>query len=563
MQRKFIVELAAPLDEWHRTKIALEVTEALGVPAEKFVELLERGTGPLTKPLEEPLAKRTAKLLEAAGAKVALSEYRWEDALLTEEAEFRYYNRDKVKSGAKTKRRVSGLRPLKLAMLVASVFVAVVALYLILPAGGNLLARTPFYKVQPAAPQAATQLPAQEPASSAASDIIAQLQRRSEGNDTSAQLELAERYLAGDGVEQDKLEGLTYLERAAEGGHPQAQYQLGVWYAEEGESLEQAERWLRSAVAAGVVEATAYLDTLEAGVQAEETSDSTTVDATAADSVTPTNTPTNVTLTNEEAEATLTESTEPTPTEAVSLNPVRPEMTVPELTSPQLPSAQPVEDTEVTLPDPVILNPVPKPEVAVLVRGTPGAAPENVAPESAAPEGLAADSLSAEPTEPLAPVTPALPSDFTEQATATLTAATTQPRAGAVRRTAASEALNTELFRLAREGTPAAIARTLQAGADVNTRDAYGQTPLMYAAAANSTNAVVRLIGDGARVNAKSSAGWTALMYAARDNPGALESLLTRGADPSLSNNDGQTALDIARSSNLEAVGILGAATGR
>ena len=558
MQRKFIVELAAPLDEWHRTKIALEVTEALGVPAEKFVELLERGTGPLTKPLEEPLAKRTAKLLEAAGAKVALSEYRWEDALLTEEAEFRYYNRDKVKSGAKTKRRVSGSRPLKLAMLVASVFVAVVALYLILPAGGNLLAETPFYNVRPAA-----QTSTQAPVSGDDVCVLAQLQRRADGNDTSAQLELAERYLAGDGVEQDKLEGLTYLERAAEGGHPQAQYQLGVWYAEEGESLEQAERWLRSAVAAGVVEATAYLDTLEAGVQAEETSDSTTVDATAADSVTPTNTPTNVTLTNEEAEATLTESTEPTPTEAVSLNPVRPEMTVPELTSPQLPSAQPVEDTEVTLPDPVILNPVPKPEVAVLVRGTPGAAPENVAPESAAPEGLAADSLSAEPTEPLAPVTPALPSDFTEQATATLTAATTQPRAGAVRRTAASEALNTELFRLAREGTPAAIARTLQAGADVNTRDAYGQTPLMYAAAANTTNAVVRLIGDGARVNAKSSAGWTALMYAARDNPGALESLLTRGADPSLSNNDGQTALDIARSSNLEAVGILGAATGR
>ena len=497
MQRKFIVELTAPLDEWHRTKIALEVTEALGIPAEKFIALLERGTGPLTKPLEEPLAKRTAKVLEAAGAKVALTEYRWEEALLTEEAEFRYYNRDKLKSGVKAKRRVSVSRPLKLATLVASVFVAVVALYLVLPVGGNLLAKTPFSNV----PSTATQTPTQEPAS----EMVAQLQRRSEGGDTSAQLELAERYLAGDGVEQDKLEGLNYLERAAEGGHPQAQYQLGVWYAEEGENVGQAGRWLRSAEDAGVAEAAAYLQTLVEGARVEETPD-----------LTPAQEPVN------------TEPTQPTATETGSVSPVRPEMTVPELTSPPLPGVQPVEDAEVTLPDPVVPNPVPRPEVTVQVRGVLSATSES------------------------------LPAEFAEQA-ATLTAATTEPRAEALKRTASPEALNTELFGLAREGTPTEIAQTIRAGADANARDSYGQTPLMYAASANDTRAVTELIADGARVDAQSNAGWTALMYAARDNPGVLESLLIRGADATLTNSDGQTALDIARSSNVEAVGILGA----
>ena len=532
MQRKFIVELTAPLDEWHRTKIALEVTETLGVPAEKFIGLLERGAGPLTKPLEEPLAKRTAKLLKAAGAKVALTEYRWEEALLTEEAEFRYYNRDKVKGGVKAKRRTSGSRPLKLATLGVSALVAVVALYLVLPVGGNLLARTPFYNVQPAATQAANQAPALD----TDTGVLAQLQRRATGNDTSAQLELAERYLAGDGVEQDKLEGLNYLERAAEGGHPQAQYQLGVWYAGEGENLDQAGRWLRSAGDAGVAEATAYLDTLDERARAEAE----TPDAVSA---------TSVTSTSQETEVTLTESTEPLLVEAIADGLVRPELTTPELTSPSLPSARPIEDTEVTLPDPVVLNPVPRPGVTVLVRGT-----------SATPESVPSESLPAEePAEPLAQVTP-LPSDFTEQATATLTAATTKPRADALRRTAASGALNTELFRLAREGSPVEIARTIRAGAEVNARDAYGQTPLMYAATANTMNAVIELIVDGARVNAKSDAGWTALMYAARDNPAVLESLLIRGADPDLVNDGRQTALDIARSSSAEAVSILGVA---
>lgn len=90
------------------------------------------------------------------------------------------------------------------------------------------------------------------------------------------------------------------------------------------------------------------------------------------------------------------------------------------------------------------------------------------------------------------------------------------------------------IFQLARDGTLDEIQAAIAAGADVNARDAYGQTPLMYAAGANSPAVIEALIAAGAEVNAHSGAGWTALMYAARDNPhpGVLIALLEHGADP-------------------------------
>jgi ankyrin repeat protein len=65
-------------------------------------------------------------------------------------------------------------------------------------------------------------------------------------------------------------------------------------------------------------------------------------------------------------------------------------------------------------------------------------------------------------------------------------------------------ALNSPLFRAA-----------LRAGADVNARDAFGQSPLMFGGAANQLGMTQRLLAEGARVNDASAAGWTALHYAA------------------------------------------------
>ena len=75
-----------------------------------------------------------------------------------------------------------------------------------------------------------------------------------------------------------------------------------------------------------------------------------------------------------------------------------------------------------------------------------------------------------------------------------------------------------DLFALAKTDDTAAVAEKIAAGADLNARDEYGQTPLMYAASEGDSPAVLdALLKAGADVNAQTDAGWTALMYAARD----------------------------------------------
>ena len=109
------------------------------------------------------------------------------------------------------------------------------------------------------------------------------------------------------------------------------------------------------------------------------------------------------------------------------------------------------------------------------------------------------------------------------------------------------------LFTLATGAAPAL--REALAGTDPDPTDAYGQTPLMYAARAGSVEAVRAFLDAGASANARSSAGWTALMYAARDNPDAriAEALFEAGGDPSLRNGEGRTPLDLALSSGNQA----------
>jgi len=103
----------------------------------------------------------------------------------------------------------------------------------------------------------------------------------------------------------------------------------------------------------------------------------------------------------------------------------------------------------------------------------------------------------------------------------------------------------------------------LRAGADVNASDEFGQSPLMYAVAANQLGMTRRLITEGARVNDASAASWTALHYAARANVGEGLSLvlLAAGADPMLRNSAGDTPSAVAaREGNAGAMAALAAA---
>jgi hypothetical protein len=83
----------------------------------------------------------------------------------------------------------------------------------------------------------------------------------------------------------------------------------------------------------------------------------------------------------------------------------------------------------------------------------------------------------------------------------------------------------------------------LEAGADPNQSSPRGDTPLMVSAAFGYWGD--KLIKAGARPNAQNSAGQTALMFlASRDDVDAIDEALRSGADASLRDKKGRTALD-------------------
>lgn len=101
--------------------------------------------------------------------------------------------------------------------------------------------------------------------------------------------------------------------------------------------------------------------------------------------------------------------------------------------------------------------------------------------------------------------------------------------------------------------------RLLDAGADPNRPDTSGTTPLMEAVSHNQRALARRLLAGGADPDAVRSGSEyaTALMIAAgkrRSGPTYVALLLDAGADPRLTNADGQTALDLARHDDARAL---------
>jgi len=96
------------------------------------------------------------------------------------------------------------------------------------------------------------------------------------------------------------------------------------------------------------------------------------------------------------------------------------------------------------------------------------------------------------------------------------------------------------------------LARLLDDGADLDARDAHGQTSLMLAVSSGSAGAAAFLVGRGAALDHTAKYHLSALMLAVlRDQPAIVRLLVTAGADVSIQGSGaprfhGKTALDLA-----------------
>jgi ankyrin repeat protein len=97
---------------------------------------------------------------------------------------------------------------------------------------------------------------------------------------------------------------------------------------------------------------------------------------------------------------------------------------------------------------------------------------------------------------------------------------------------------------------PAEVQRLIAAGADVNARDAAEFAPLHYAAQEWAERAARQLLAAGADVDVLNGPGNTPLFVAVFNSRGRGELitlLLRSGADPTRTNNAGQSALGLAQ----------------
>lgn len=109
------------------------------------------------------------------------------------------------------------------------------------------------------------------------------------------------------------------------------------------------------------------------------------------------------------------------------------------------------------------------------------------------------------------------------------------------------------------------VAGCLKEGADPNTRDKYGLTPLHRAARNSAPPLIKALLDPGADVNARDKNGATPLHWAAYSSlavslseaPEVVKVLLDAGADPSARNNLGLAPLSIAAAFSKTSVAIL------
>src|SRR5579862_5408423 len=110
--------------------------------------------------------------------------------------------------------------------------------------------------------------------------------------------------------------------------------------------------------------------------------------------------------------------------------------------------------------------------------------------------------------------------------------------------TASAQDLNDRFYDAIRNDNTVELQKLIHSSG-ANAKDRRGTTPLMYAAATGSLEAMKMLVDAGAEVNAKNDFDITALMWCATDEP-KVRLLLAKGADPDARAKQGRTPLLIA-----------------
>ncbi len=103
------------------------------------------------------------------------------------------------------------------------------------------------------------------------------------------------------------------------------------------------------------------------------------------------------------------------------------------------------------------------------------------------------------------------------------------------------------LFNACNHDRPEIISLLLARGADMEHKNAWGNTALSLAAQKGNARVVAFLISEGADINTTSHEGWTPLHYARiADHPEVVDILLEAGADTTIKDSYGKAALDYA-----------------
>ena len=110
--------------------------------------------------------------------------------------------------------------------------------------------------------------------------------------------------------------------------------------------------------------------------------------------------------------------------------------------------------------------------------------------------------------------------------------------------TVEQQTMNQQLIQAAERGDTPTVLQLLAAGAEINSRDAAGRTPVMAATHGNQVATVQALIDAGADINLQDNRQDNPFLYAGAEGLLAiLKPTIAAGADPKLTNRFGGTAL--------------------